>query len=277
MKKAILFVAILVLSMAGLVQAQEGELGATLDVTYRSSYIWRGFDYYAEDDPSLEASIDLDLYGSGFGVIVLNRQPLSGGHENAKNLNATLYYSNKLYETEAYATNYTLAWTYYGFPDEPKAGSKTHSSAQAADMQDIVLALSWPSICPAGFVPSYTVLTMWPSEGDSAASGNSGWAHILGLGYDLAVQGILPDTPEQILNLSAALVYNDGTAPGVVINAASGSVDHDWSHAVFGVSTDFNIADNLSVTPGGYYQLSMEDTVNDEDEIWLTVSMKYKF
>ena len=275
MKKGILLIAVM-LSMAGLVQAQEGELSGTIDVTYLSSYIWRGFDYYADDHSAIQASIDMDLYGTGFGVKLLSRRAVSAPHENAENLNVTLYYGDSVYEGETYITNYTVGWVYYGFPDEPRGGS-TAAAAQAADMQEFFAALSWPEICPAGFVPSYTILTMWPSEGNSQARKNTGWAHVLGVGYDLNVPSLVPDVPEQTLHLSAAMVYNDGVAPGVVIGAASGTIDHDWSHAVFGVSTSFDLGDNLTLTPAAYYQSSMDDSVNTEDEAWLSLSMNYAF
>ncbi len=276
-KKGILLAAIILLSAAGLVQAQEGQLSGSIDLTYVSSYIWRGFDYYANDHSAIQPGIDVDLYGTGFGVRVLQSRAVGGRFENAERISLTLYYGNSLYEGETYATNYTTGWVYYGFPDEPRSGSKTSSHAQAADMQEFFVALSWPEICPAGIVPSYTILAMWPSEGDSAARKNAGVAHVLGLGYDLTVPGLLPETPEQTVHLSLDVVYNDGVAPGVVIGSASGTVDHDWSHAVFGVSTDFKVADNLTFTPGLYYQSSWEDTVNDSDELWCALSMKYKF
>ncbi|GAF74314.1 unnamed protein product, partial [marine sediment metagenome] len=91
--------------------------------------------------------------------------------------------------------------------------------------------------------------------------------HIFGLGYDWTVADLLPETPEQILHLSADLVYNGGVF----------GADHDWSHMVFGVSTDFEVADNLTFTPALYYQASIENTVNTQDEVWVGLSMKYKF
>jgi len=270
-KKGILLVAVVLLSAVSFAQAEEGELTGTIDVTYLSSYIWRGFDYYADGHSAIQPSIDLDLYGTGFGINVLWSRAIGGEFENAERISTTLYYANSIN-----GTDYKVGWVYYGFPDEPRSGSMM-TDAQAADMQEAFASLSWPDLCPAGVVPSYTVLTMWPSEGDSAARKNSGWAHIVGLNYDLTVEGFLPETPEQVLQLSAAAVYNDGVAPGVVIGTASGTVDHDWSHAVFGISTDFDLGNNLSLTPGIYYQSSWEDTVNTQDETWVGVSMKYKF
>ena len=185
-----------------------------------------------------------------------------------------MYYNNSLFDGEIYSTNYSVGWVYYGFPDEPRSGSAT---GQAADMQELFASFAWQDLCPLGLVPSYTVLTMWPSEGNSAGRKNSGWAHIFGLAYDLAVPALIEGSSEQILHLSAAAVYNDGVAPGVVVGAASGTIDHDWSHAVFGISTDFAIGDNFTFTPGVYHQSSWEDTVNTEDETWISLSAKYTF
>jgi hypothetical protein len=272
--KAILLILAVMLCVTGVIKAQEKELSGSVDFTYLSSYIWRGFDYYPDGHSAMQTSIDLDLYGTGFGVGVGWTRALHGGFENAERINVALYYGNTAYEGEAYAMNYTTGWVYYGFPGEPRSGS---TSGQAADMQELFASFAWPNACPAGIVPSYTVVTMWPSEGDSAARKNSGWAHIIGLGYDLTVPGILQDTAEQVLHLSAAMVYNDGMAPGVVVNAGSGTVDHDWSHAVFGISTDFDLGNNLSFTPAVYYQSSWEDSVNTQDEAWVSLSMKYAF
>jgi len=275
-KKGILLVAVVLLSAVSFARAQEGELSGTLDVTYLSSYIWRGFDYYADGHSAIQPSIDLDLYGTGFGVNVLWSRAIGDEFENAERISTTLYYANSIN-----GTDYKVGWVYYGFPDEPRSGNMvaTHPGAQAADMQEMFATLSWPDLCPAGVVPSYTVLAMWPSEGDSATRKNSGWAHIIGLNYDLTVEGFLPETPEQVLHLSAAAVYNDGVAPGVALNTAGtgSAIDHDWSHAVFGISTDFDLGNNLSLTPGIYYQSSWEDTVNTQDETWAGVSLKYKF
>lgn len=282
--KEILVSAVILLTMAGFVQAQEAQfsqaqeaqLSGTIDVTYLTSRIWRGFDYFADDHSAIQPSIDIDLYGTGFGVNVLYSRAVTGGLENSQTMALTLSYTNSLFEGETYLTDYKTGWVYYGYPDEPRSGRAT---SQAADMQEWFAALSWPDICPAGFVPSYTVLAMWPSEGKSTVRNNAGWAHVIGLGYDLRVPGFLPDTPEQILHLSAEVTYNDGFAPGVVPGpgAAGSKIDHDWSHAVFGVATDFDLGNDLTLTPALYHQASMDDTVNTEDETWFSLSMKYAF
>ena len=266
-KKGILLAAVILLSAAGLVQAQEGELGVTLDVTYLSSYIWRGFDVYNNNNSAIRPSIDIDFYGTGFGVTVLSSRANIGGFENREELDFTLYYYNSLFEGETYATDYRVGWVYYNYPDNPPS---------AQDMQEFFAELSWPEICPAGIVPSYTIVCMWPSTGSSGVAAYGGWAHIFGLGYDWTLpEGLLPETPEQILHLSAEMVYNDGFAPGSTFGGAA--VDSDWSHMLFGVSTDFEVADNLTFTPALYYQRSMDNSVNTQDELWVGLGMKYKF
>jgi len=267
-KKGILLTVVILLSAAGLAQALEGELHGVLDFTYQSKYIWRGFDVYG-DKSAIQPSIDLDLYGTGFGINIMAHRANSSGYENGEKWDYTVYYGNSIFEGESYATNYRLGYVYYNFPD-----SSSHSK-NSIDLQEMQLVLSWPEICPAGVVPSYVLVKMWPSNSNTLASEFSGWAHIFMLDYGLNLGTLIPDMPEQVLNLHTEMVYNDG----VGLNLATGQVvEHDWSNIVFGVSTDFDLGNNLTLTPGLYHQVTMEDSVNDDkDETWVTLSMKYKF
>jgi hypothetical protein len=279
LKKGILLTAVVLLSTAGLAQAQEGELTGSVNATYLSSYIWRGYDWYEEDHSAVQLGTDLNLFDTGFGFRVVGTRANGSGdgllgvpNEGLERWAWTLYYSNSVLEGETHTTNYTIGWTYWNHPD---LGQET------LDMQEVFLSLSWPEICPAGFVPSYTVIRMWPSSSRSwieravsamdkagtthGGSGSAGgWLHIPGIGYDCAMPGM----PEQMLHLSAAAVYNDGVL---------GS-DHDWSHAVFGVSTNFDLGSNLTFTPGVYHQVTFDDSVNDDqDETWASLGVSYKF
>jgi hypothetical protein len=275
MKKGILLTATIILFTACFAQAQEGELTGTLDVTYRSAYTWYGIDRNpgAHGKGATESTLDLDLYDTGFGLstkwILMNSGSVGNGSlVNAEELWLTLTYGGSCLEYETYSTNYTIGWTYYDFPDNP---------SDLVDTQELFATFSWPEICPAGVVPSYTLVRMWKSESghpssQPALTSNdiSGWVHILGLGYDLPVEDLLPDLPEQILHLSAAFVWNEG--------AGGPGVDHDYSHTVFGVSTDFDLGNNLTLTPGVYHQNTPEKSVNaDEDLTWASVGLKYAF
>jgi len=275
-KEGILLVAMILFSTVVSSQAQEGELHGAVDLTYQSKYIWRGFDVYP-DKSAIQPSIDLDLYGTGLGIRVEGHRANSSGFELSERWDYTLYYCNSLFEDETYATQYRLAWVYYNYPDHPEKGTMTEPWASLQEIQSI---LSWPKILPIeGLVPTYVRATSWPSKSGSFSGANSpsrgtaaGSVHIFMLDYDLTTQGMLPDTPEQTLHLHSEVVYNDGVGPG------GQNVDHDWSNAVFGISTGFGLADNVVLTPGVYHQMTMDSSVNDDkDETWLGLSMMYNF
>ncbi len=84
------------------------------------------------------------------------------------------------------------------------------------------------------------------------------------LGYDLTVPEL-----SNPLHLSAEIVYRDGLG--------GPTKDHDWSHATFGIATNFKLNDRLSFVPGLYYQESMDDSVCKRDVIYCKLSLKYRF
>ena len=276
-KQGILLAAVVLFCALGFVQAQESELHGSVDFTYQSKYIWRGFDIYG-DKSAMQPSVDVDLFGTGFGINIMGHRANSSGYEKSERWDYTLYYQNMLLPDEAFATMYRLGWVYYNFPE-------MHN--QDADLQELHAIFSLPKMCPAGVVPSYALVKLWPNSSGSLvartldlstrppslSSGTaSGWAHIFMLDYPLTVGGILPETPEQIFNLHTEIVFNDGVGPG------GQNVDHDWSNIVFGASTGFDLSDEVVVTPGVYHQITMDSSVNDDkDETWVTLSVTYKF
>ena len=266
MKKVILLTAVIFLSSVALVQAEERELHGSVGIAYQSKYIWRGFDVFG-DKSAIQPSIDLDLFDTGFGIDVMAHRANSSGYENGERWDYTLYYHNRLFEDESYATNYVLSYVYYNFPD---SSSHTRNST---DLQEVNALLSWPNILGIkGLVPSYCIVKLWPSNSDSLGGAASGFAHIFMLDYGLNVGKLMESMKEQILNLHTELVYNDGVDPRGI------GVDHDWSNVVFGISTDFDLSDNLVFTPGVYHQVTMDKSVNeDKDETWASLNIKYKF
>ena len=274
-KNGFLLAAVILLGAVGLTMAEhgghgvEGELSGTIDVTYRSAYLFYGIDessiggrHTAHGQGTIEPSVALDFYGTGLGLHVLSRRYNTAGFENKEELELTLHYHNSLFDHETYVTDYELGWRLYDFPDMP---------SEEADIQEMFASFSMPDMCSTGVVPSYTIVRLWNSESGTHHHHNevSGWIHIFGLGYDLPIEDLLPDLPEQILHLSVAAVFNDG--------AAHHGVDHDWSHAVFGLTTDFDLGNELTFTPGIYYQSSWENTVNDSDILYTTLGVKYDF
>jgi len=285
MKKGILVVAVLLLAAVSLGYAQEpgpGGLHGSVDVTYLSKYIWRGFDVYG-DKSAIQPSVNLDLFGSGFGVSVMGHRANSSGYEmTGERWDYTLFYANSLSPGEKCALNYRLGYVYYNYPDMSShtAGgiSPTGIPVGSIDLQELQAIFSWPNILPVkGLVPTYVLVKLWPSNsgtivGARSPSGGSasGFAHIFMLDYGVPVQGL--GSPEQVINLHSEVVYNDGVGPD------GRNVDQDWSNAVFGISTTFDLGGNFSLTPGVYHQVTMDTSVNDDkDETWASVGATYKF
>ena len=262
-KQGILLAAVVLFCAIGFAQAQDSELHGSLDLTYQSKYVWRGFNIYGTQS-AIQPSLDLDLFGTGLGVNVMGHRANSSGYENGERWDYNLYYQNGLFMDEDYALMYRLGWIYYNFP-------QLHN--QDFDLQEMHAVLSLPKVCPIGVIPSYVLVKLWPSSSGSIVDGAaSGFAHIFMLDYPLTVGGILPDTPEQVINLHAEAVYNDGVDPRGI------GVDHDWSNAVFGVSTGIDLTEELVLTPGVYHQITMDKSVNpNKTETWATVSLTYKF
>lgn len=280
-KKGILLATVILLIAGGLVQAQEDAVGVTLDATWVGKYLWRGFDLL-DDKGAFQPSVDVDLFGSGFSVNVWASYPTSAGTMNkgtagaASRVDATEYdytlaYDTIICEDEVHATNIRAQYIYYDYIDRPD---------EAADAYELGVYVAWPNLCPTGVVtPSYYVGRIEPAAGKTSGgkadltTNYAGWIHIFGLSYDLKVPGLTANTPEQVFTFSAAAVYNDGFTDGVLGTA----VDHDWSHALFSVATDIELAENVNLTPAFYYQSSWEDSVNPEDEMWVSIGASCKF
>jgi len=266
MKKSIILASLVGLLIGGIaVAAEDGQYGVTLNTTWVSKYIWRGIDVL-DDKAAIQPSISMDL-GSGFSATVWASwagASQNGGSKstvNADEMDYILSYGNSVYEGETYATDYSLNWVYYDFTDQP---------SKAADAQEINASFAMPNLCPHGVVPSYTIVKMWAAKSNGDAGEVGGWIHVLGLDYGLTVPGFLENNPEQTIDLHWDLTYN-GSA-----GATAEGVDHDWSHMTFGASTDIALGSG-TFRPGVFYQVSMEDTVNNEDELYTGVSYSLSF
>jgi hypothetical protein len=268
-KQGILLAAVVLFCSMGIAQAQDSELHGSVDLTYQSMYIWRGFDIYG-DKSAMQPSLDLDLFGTGLGIDIMGHRANSSGYEDGERWDYSLYYQNCLNKDESYALMYRFGWVYYNYPD------LSHSDA---DLQELQAVLSLPKAIPGGLVPSYVLVKLWPNSSGSLIGAPksdgtaSGWAHIFMLDYPLTIGGILPNTPEQVLNLHTEFVYNDGVGPG------GQNVDHDWSDAVFGISTGLKLTEEVVLTPGVYHQITMDSSLNNgkENETWATLGLTYKF
>ncbi|MFC1738106.1 hypothetical protein ACFL1G_03540 [Planctomycetota bacterium] len=251
----ILLLAVIVSSTSGFTQAQTDELGVTFDLTYMNKWMSRGAQVWKADGGFFE-TIDVDLWGTGFGVAVMHRSSTNSGWVNKHRFDYRVYYGDFLFDDEPYKTKYKVAWIYKHYYDSPR---------NARNVQAWTLNLSWPEILGStGLVPYYVSYYDYPSGSHYGLVDHwAGWVHCFGLGYDLQV----PELPNP-LHLTSEIAYTDG------LRAA----EHDWSYATFGVSTSFELSENMAFVPGIYHQISMEDSVNSRNDItYCKISMKYKF
>jgi hypothetical protein len=253
---------------------QAGELHGWIGAEFGTKYVWRGFDVY-DDHAAIHPMVNVDLFGTGFGINATGHRANSSGFENAERWDYNVYYQNMLFGDEDYATAYRIGWVYYNYPEIKN---------EWADLQEMHAIFSLPKILQVkGLVPTYVLVKLWPSSSEALvskmvdlstgmpSSGTpSGFAHILMLDYNMDITCPLTNQPS-VLKLHSEVVFNDGVGP------AGQNVDHDWSNAVFGISTDFNFGKDICITPAINYQSSWEDSVNPEDECWATVSAIYKF
>lgn len=286
MNKSVVAGMVIMFAIGGVVQAQDGELHGVVDLTYQSKYLWRGIDVYG-DKSAFQPSVMFDLWGTGFGLSAEGHRANSSGFETTERWDFTLFYKNAICPDEDFATQYLIGWRYFYFSDDPldnpPKGVVPVGSSGEIDLQEIHAVLSWPRILPVeGLVPTYVLVKLWPAESDSFVGSQnipglttgtaSGFAHIFMLDYGFSIPGLTPETPEQVIRLHSEAVFNDGVDP------RGFGVDHDWSNAVFGITTDFEMAENVALTPGAYYQVTMDKSINDDkDETWFTLGLSCQF
>lgn len=249
--------ALVILGMAGVANAVEtayGDLGIDVDATWVSKYIWRGFDLY-DDKAAFQPSVNFDLFDSGWSFNVWYSVSGASGNVNGEEIDYTVSYSDSICEGQSWQTDYTASYVYYDFPD---------MASKDADASEFNVAFSWPDVCPFGTVPSYTYIYMWTAKSEGINRDMQGSIHVFGLSKDLDV-ACLPNP----VTFGWDLTYNDGTGPS--------TVDHDWSHTVFGLSTSIDAPCGGTISPAIYYQISMDDSVNTEDELWSGLSYTVSF
>jgi hypothetical protein len=234
--------------------AEEGkkELGFSFEEQYHSKWLSKGVEAYHQQGAFFEI-IDVDLYGSGFGLQVIHRHA-TGDNVNKQRFDYRPYVKGKLFDEKPYATVYNIGVEYEHYPR-----LATHKSFTTFEW---IFNFSWPNALPKGFVPSYIIHYEYPVHHDQRFN-FAGWVHRFKLDYYWNVSQ-LPNP----LCLSSEVAFSDGL----------GGASRDWSYAVFGMGTKFNISKNLTFSPAVYQQVSMDKSVSKRKDItYCILSMKYKF
>jgi hypothetical protein len=250
-----------------------GGLHGVVGGSWDSQYVWRGFDL-SYGNSVVHAFTNLNLFDTGFGVSAVGHQGISEALGDLQRWDGTVYYQNGLFAGESYATNFRLGFVYYYYP---KA-----NFGLTEDLMEGNAILAWPNLLPIkGLQPSYVFAYMrpgrsnpWKHVANPAFDNNAtGMFHIAMLDYAFTVPTLLPWMDEQMIKLHSEVVYNSGVSPfGREVNSG-------FSDAVVGASTDFTFGanNNIVLTPAVYYQFSLEETVNPDNEFWGGISLKYLF
>jgi len=282
MKKAMLLSTVILLVLMSSGYAQDAEMQGTFKLEYSGKYVWRGFNVYGSKT-AIHPTLDLFCPNSSMGFSVEGHRANSSGYENTERWDYSLYYLGKMFAGETYEMNYRLAYVYYNHPQQSshsRGGVATPANTNPGvfDLHEGHAVMSFPKILGVeGLVPTYVLVKLMPvnsgtTVGTNSPSGgtSSGFAHIFMLDYGIPFTCPLTGI-DRDLKLHTEVVFNDGVAPNAL------NADHDWSHALLGVSTSYDLAENVSLNPGFYYQSSWDDSVNSSDEYWASLNLTCKF
>jgi hypothetical protein len=282
MKKLVLLIAVVLFGMVAPVLAADGDLHGNIGYTYDTMHVWRGYMTWGQHSGS-NPFINLDLFGSGFGLEAIGHyangsgtNPDGLGYDHEQRWDYSLYYAGAIAPEETYAAMYKVGYRYFNYPKM----SATNSD-RCLDLQEIYAGVAFPKLLGIkGLVPGYAYIQAWPSKHDSPVTGYQGCAHVLMLDYALPLENITTEIPKQDLNFHVETVYNNHVDPRP--NFGHGYTSTDWTHVMMGVSTDFDLGNNLIFTPGLWHQITMEDDpvkgVSPKHDItWAELTIKYKF
>jgi hypothetical protein len=275
----------------------------SLNVEYASRHMWHGYDLFHNNHGALNTSADIKFGSSGFGTNILWTRPITSGYEEWEWFVFEPYYEeDECWDDYWYETDYRLGWKYYYFPDGPLYHP---CHPRDLDFQEFYGRFAFPKLFPYGVVPYYEAARIWPSEGGTRSDGcpysewrtYGGWFHTFGIYKDWEVgwdcwdddwgpwdcdwwygedEGPGPfGLPKLTLRSSFELTYNDGAGP--TIDSSRNKADHDWSYALFKLETYVPLKHNMGFTLGMNYQVSMDRSVNKDNELWITSGMRINF
>jgi len=298
MKMYVLLTAALIFGTVAPVLAAEqpapGDLHGDIGYRWDSMYVWRGYLVYGHHSAS-HAFVDLDLFGTGFGLSVFSSwanasgtNPDQLGYNNEQRWDYTLFYAGALENDQPWETRYQVGYRYFNYPQMGQGSFRGFGGGNfgGIDLQEVFAGFALPKIFGVpGLVPSYALVICWPSGEDTAVGARNfnhgtyaGLADVFALDYALPLENISAEIPKQNLNFHLETVYNNHVDP----RPLGGYTSADWTHVMFGISTDFDLGNNFIFTPGVWHQITMEDdplhgVSPDHSMTWATLEVKYKF
>jgi hypothetical protein len=210
------------------------EIGIRTDLTFVSRYIWRGFDCIADDRPALEPSITFDFGRSGIWFNAWSAFALAD--TDFVELDLVAGYDKALSEDwmlSAGAGYFTFPST-SGFPDKSSTTPEIYAGATLTSIPfSPNLTLYYDFNMGDGIYASLSVSPEFGLQGRTIRSS-------LLVGYTRQYRGL--------------------------------EVDPGFSDICLGISTDLELKD-LTLTPSINYVIVPNETINDENEIWVGLTV----
>lgn len=256
--KKVMVVLVIALLAAPMVSAQStaDKINVSLDLTYVSKWLSKGAEGYGEKG-GLFKTIDFDLYGSGFGVKVTHRNATSSGYVDKERFDFRPYYKGTAFAGEVYETKYNASVGYEYYPGLARTKANT--------TYEWILALKWPNLISEDLIPWYIMHYETPESHGNANRNVDGWVHRFGMNYNIHMSEL-----SNPIVFSSEIAYYDGLGGSQTAN--------DWAYATFGLSSKFEITEDMAFVPGIYHQITMDNSINGKDDItYCMLSMKYDF
>jgi hypothetical protein len=266
---------------------EDEEPPCSLSADWTSRNMFHGRDMYPSNGGALNTGVDLNLGNTGYRGKIVWTKPTQGGHENWEWFYFSPYYNSTAWRGSPWQMDWKAGWGYYYFPDGPYRNYRYYSYGEHSyyyrchksnlNFQEFYGHFAWPRALPWGVVPYYQATRIWPSEGGRHACsydcGKSywrrygGWYHTFGVYKDWQTgwwgQG------RHTVRTGFEATYNSGAGP--VVDTSKRRADHDMSHCTFMLNSALKVTKGVSVTAGLNHQVSMDKSVNNDNETWFTV------
>lgn len=268
MRLKIVLACVIAVGLCAGVAGAADDLGVHVDLTLAEKYMAHGFNING-DHASFQPSLTLDTKVPGLQLTAWSAMPVNREQDEKNEFDYLLKYGHTFFGGEPYAVNVHGYVDYWEYPNTRDAGSV--DPATGSPIEDLTGwkfngGVTLPKLLPLGpacLVPSYNYYFWTPRHSGGFEDGG---VHEIFLNYNPPLESFLPVGGKQTLDLSASINNHDGAF----------GVQPGWSHATAHASTTFVIA-TLKVTPSVNYQWSFEDTVDNEDEFWTSISVARDF
>lgn len=254
MKKMLFLIAVFLLPLTAFAEESQKTkefLEGTFSTTIATQYKSVGRSKFGNKG-LFSPGINLDI-GKGFSLDTRSYLPISSGYEDSKKNAYTLFYETKLFREEKYEINVKSKQLFYDIINGNKHNNYQETGCKLAFPKLINFENS------DQIIPSYYGIAFWSQKKNN--SGYNGFAHIFNIDYVKKIN------TKQKVKYYSNITYNDSIGD-------SGSF---FSHITIGTSTDIKLKGNLVITPFINYQISLENSVCDKNDVYGGLIVRYKF